>query len=169
MVDRVNLGLLPDCEKAWESAIKMLKPTGGMLHIHANIDGKRCVAWSKRLHKTLQQYCIENGKEQNRVRVVHLEKVKSVAPNTVHVVADVLVYNFASVMYCELPSTKQQFQKIVERGVPVVFTNAFKWNIDDLIQVAGDSEVAKYNTTLWLIKSISRLACITPWKKPRAN
>ncbi|XP_023718036.1 tRNA wybutosine-synthesizing protein 2 homolog isoform X3 [Cryptotermes secundus] len=37
IADRVNLGLLPSCEASWQTACKVLKSTGGVLHIHGNV------------------------------------------------------------------------------------------------------------------------------------
>jgi tRNA wybutosine-synthesizing protein 2 len=34
----VNLGLIPSSEESWPIACQVLKKTGGILHIHANID-----------------------------------------------------------------------------------------------------------------------------------
>jgi tRNA wybutosine-synthesizing protein 2 len=37
VADRVNLGLLPSSEPGWQVACKVLKPTGGVLHLHGNV------------------------------------------------------------------------------------------------------------------------------------
>lgn len=37
IADRVNLGLLPSSESGWQIACKVLKSTGGMLHVHGNV------------------------------------------------------------------------------------------------------------------------------------
>ena len=35
---RVNLGLIPSSDISWKTAVKALKPTGGVLHIHTNVE-----------------------------------------------------------------------------------------------------------------------------------
>jgi tRNA G37 N-methylase Trm5 len=35
--DRVSLGLIPSSEAGWPLAVRALKPTGGWLHVHANV------------------------------------------------------------------------------------------------------------------------------------
>jgi tRNA wybutosine-synthesizing protein 2 len=37
IADRVNLGLLPSSEPGWLVACKVLKSTGGVLHVHGNV------------------------------------------------------------------------------------------------------------------------------------
>ena len=37
VADRVNLGLLPSSEPGWPVAAAVLKPRGGMLHVHGNV------------------------------------------------------------------------------------------------------------------------------------
>jgi Predicted methyltransferase len=37
IADRVNLGLLPSSECGWQIACKVLKSSGGMLHVHGNV------------------------------------------------------------------------------------------------------------------------------------
>lgn len=40
IADRVNLGLLPSSESGWKTACLALKPDGGILHIHCNVETK---------------------------------------------------------------------------------------------------------------------------------
>lgn len=40
MADRVNLGLIPSSEDGWPVACRVLKPTGGVLHIHGNVNSR---------------------------------------------------------------------------------------------------------------------------------
>ncbi|XP_052229697.1 tRNA wybutosine-synthesizing protein 2 homolog isoform X2 [Dreissena polymorpha] len=42
IADRVNLGLIPSSEEGWPVACAALKPCGGTLHIHHNINSKPC-------------------------------------------------------------------------------------------------------------------------------
>ncbi|XP_070200747.1 tRNA wybutosine-synthesizing protein 2 homolog [Littorina saxatilis] len=38
VADRVNLGLIPSSEEGWPVACRALKPSGGVLHIHGNVN-----------------------------------------------------------------------------------------------------------------------------------
>ncbi|XP_076450177.1 tRNA wybutosine-synthesizing protein 2 homolog isoform X2 [Babylonia areolata] len=40
VADRINLGLIPSSEEGWPVACRVLKPTGGMLHIHGNVNSQ---------------------------------------------------------------------------------------------------------------------------------
>lgn len=37
VADHINLGLIPSCEEYWISAADILKPSGGVMHVHGNI------------------------------------------------------------------------------------------------------------------------------------
>merc|ERR1712179_246608 len=41
VADRVNLGLIPQSDISWRTACKTLKPAGGVLHIHGNVETKK--------------------------------------------------------------------------------------------------------------------------------
>ena len=85
--DRVLLGYLPSSEMTWERAIQALKPKGGTLHIHMNVEEERIDDWCK---DTLQQ-CLAYAKTCGldwHVNRLHLEKVKWYAPRIRHVVLD---------------------------------------------------------------------------------
>ena len=85
--DRVLLGYLPSSEATWEGAIQALKPEGGTLHIHMNVEEERIDNWCK---ETLQQ-CLGYAKACGHdwyVNTFHLEKVKWYAPRIRHVVLD---------------------------------------------------------------------------------
>ena len=78
VADRVVLGLLPTSEHM-EDAVRCLKPSGGWLHVHMNVEEERIEAWA----------------EETAVRlggsIGHLERVKWYAPRIRHVVLDVRV------------------------------------------------------------------------------
>ena len=40
VADRVNLGLIPSSEEGWPVACRVLKPTGGVMHIHGNVNSQ---------------------------------------------------------------------------------------------------------------------------------
>ena len=79
LADRVVLGLLPTSEHAWEDAVRCLKPSGGWLHVHMNVEEERVEGWAKDTAARL------GGK------IGHLERVKWYAPRIRHVVLDVHV------------------------------------------------------------------------------
>jgi tRNA G37 N-methylase Trm5 len=90
LADRVHLGILPSSETVWLSAISCLKPSGGMLHIHMNIEEEKIADFVT--------YCIESiaklAKQLGREGIVsakHVEKVKWYAPRMRHIVIDVSV------------------------------------------------------------------------------
>ena len=74
--DRVLLGLLPSSEHAWEDAVRCLKPSGGWLHVHMNVEEERIEAWAEETAAKL------GG------AVGHIERVKWYAPRIRHVVLD---------------------------------------------------------------------------------
>jgi tRNA G37 N-methylase Trm5 len=88
---RVNLGLIPSSEAGWPVAIAVLRPEGGMLHVHANVGSstEEEEAWKARLVERLEALAADAGRSGWRARALHLEVVKSYAPRLNHVVADV--------------------------------------------------------------------------------
>lgn len=40
VADHVNMGLIPSCEEYWETGVRALKSTGGILHIHGTVCSK---------------------------------------------------------------------------------------------------------------------------------
>lgn len=77
LADRVVLGLLPSSEHAWEDARRCLKPEGGWLHVHMNVEEERVEEWAEQTAARLEG------------EVHHLERVKWYAPRIRHVVLDV--------------------------------------------------------------------------------
>ena len=86
--DRILLGYLPSSEATWRPAIGALKPVGGTLHIHMNVEEERIDSWSKETIETCLNFARQIGREWY---VVHhrIEKVKWYAPRIRHVVLDV--------------------------------------------------------------------------------
>ena len=79
LADRVVLGLLPSSEDAWDHAVRCLKPGGGLLHVHMNVEEERIEAWAT---STATRF---GGK------IEHLERVKWYAPRIRHAVLDVRI------------------------------------------------------------------------------
>ena len=45
IADRICLGLLPSSEDGWPVAVRLLKSSGGILHVHMNINSKDLNEW----------------------------------------------------------------------------------------------------------------------------
>ena len=89
VADRVLLGLLPNAEMSWETALKALKPHGGVLHVHSNVNSGEEDEWMARLLGELKSLAIGIGREDLDFVVDHLERVKWYGPRIRHVVCDV--------------------------------------------------------------------------------
>ena len=85
--DRCHLGLLPSSESVWEACLLALKPTGGTLHVHMNVEEERIDAWVEATVLRFQSLVDVHGLSFN-VEPVHLERVKWFAPRVRHVVLD---------------------------------------------------------------------------------
>ena len=89
IADRVLLGLLPDSETSWPTAVAALRAeTGGVMHVHGNVASGEEEAWARRLESEVAALAADLGREW-AVRVEHVEKVKWYAPRVRHLVADV--------------------------------------------------------------------------------
>jgi len=88
IADRCHLGLLPSSQSVWKLAIACLKESGGILHIHMNVEEEKIEPWIDSTIHSLQQYAIEL-KRNYHVEVKHLERVKWFSPRVRHVVLDV--------------------------------------------------------------------------------
>ena len=86
--DRILLGYLPSSEATWRLAVQALKPSGGTLHIHMNVEEERIDGWIAETIDKCLDYAQEFGRKW-RVTANHLEKVKWYAPRVRHVVLDV--------------------------------------------------------------------------------
>ena len=87
VADRCHLGLLPSSEKVWEACLLALKPTGGTLHVHMNVEEERIEAWVEQTVNRFKQMT-EAHQLGFEVRPHHLERVKWFAPRVRHVVLD---------------------------------------------------------------------------------
>ena len=89
VADRVLLGLLPHAEMSWETAVRALKRTGGVLHVHSNVNSGEEEEWMRRLVRELNSIATANGLDDWDIVVEHLERVKWYGPRIRHVVCDV--------------------------------------------------------------------------------
>lgn len=88
VADRCHLGLLPSSEAVWQHALACLKPSGGWLHIHMNVEKEKVQAWSDETVHTLKQFAQDSGRNWS-IEAKHIERVKSYSPGVLHVVLDV--------------------------------------------------------------------------------
>lgn len=89
IADRILLGLLPSAEKSYDIALKCLKDSGGVLHIHglapSNNHQKLASETTERLEKLNLKY---------KVKKIEINKIKSYAPHWDHLVLDVRIVKF---------------------------------------------------------------------------
>jgi tRNA G37 N-methylase Trm5 len=79
--------LLPSSEAAWEASLLTLKPTGGTLHIHMNVEEENIDDWVKDTVVRFEQMS-HHHQRGFKAEVLHLERVKWFAPRVRHVVLD---------------------------------------------------------------------------------
>ena len=89
VADRCHLGLLPSSEPVWEACLLALKPTGGMLHVHMNVEEERIEDWISTTVKRFEDLVERHGLNVD-VEARHLERVKWFAPRVRHVVLDLM-------------------------------------------------------------------------------
>jgi tRNA G37 N-methylase Trm5 len=87
LADRCHLGLLPSSEPVWEPCLLALKPSGGVLHVHMNVEEERIEAWTA---ATIHAFELLVAKHELgfTVQATHVERVKWFAPRVRHVVLD---------------------------------------------------------------------------------
>ncbi|GAV85023.1 Met_10 domain-containing protein/TYW3 domain-containing protein/Kelch_2 domain-containing protein/Kelch_4 domain-containing protein/Kelch_6 domain-containing protein [Cephalotus follicularis] len=88
VADRVCLGLLPTSEGSWLTAVRALRSTGGMLHVHGNVKDSEVCLWTEHVSKSFYEIARSEGRCWV-VSVEHVERVKWYAPHICHLVADV--------------------------------------------------------------------------------
>ena len=87
VANRCHLGLLPSSESAWEPCLLALKPSGGVLHVHMNVEEERIEAWTAATVQTFEALVAKHDLGLS-VQAQHLERVKWFAPRVRHVVLD---------------------------------------------------------------------------------
>ena len=90
LADRVHMGILPSSKKTWQSAINCLKPSGGKLHIHMNVEEEKIEDFVTYCSDSIAKLAKQLGRE-GIVSVEHVEKVKWYAPRIRHIVIDISV------------------------------------------------------------------------------
>ena len=169
IADRVLLGLIPSSEDGWPIALRVLKPSGGWLHVHANVSEDLQTDWVQMMLIRLQEIAkCTAGKEGLCMRVCHVERVKNYAPRIVHIVVDVecSLHEYSSkfcnqllpvndswshrrpVRVIEHASSEYFWEHVFSMNVPVVLCGidlgsaVSKWSAQYLIDVVPEKVVA---------------------------
>lgn len=93
VADRVSLGLIPSSEASWVTAVKALRNSGGIMHVHGNVKDTEEESWTDRVAKSIAEIAKTEG-HCWEVTVEHVERVKWYAPHIRHLVADVRCRQF---------------------------------------------------------------------------
>ncbi|MQL85849.1 hypothetical protein Taro_018366 [Colocasia esculenta] len=88
VADRVCLGLLPSSEGSWLTAVRALRPEGGVLHIHGNVKDSEEKMWTEYVVTSIDNMAKLEGHPWD-VSLQHLERVKWYGPHIRHLVADI--------------------------------------------------------------------------------
>ncbi len=87
VADRVCLGLLPSSDCGWIAGATVLKPSGGTLHVHFNVNESEIGNWVASACERWTNIFTSINKPMI-VNCTHVEKVKWYAPRVRHIVAD---------------------------------------------------------------------------------
>ena len=92
---RVNLGLIPHSSLSWRTACQALRETGGILHVHGNVESRKedvkkakMLQWSESVRDSILQTLQEVKQKQFHGEILHTECVKSYSPRVFHLVVD---------------------------------------------------------------------------------
>jgi tRNA G37 N-methylase Trm5 len=95
VADRVLLGLIPSSRCAWGTALRVLKPAGGLLHVHYNVAEEEAARFGEEdLLPALRALAAGEAALAAHgwaFALRHRERVKSYAPRVAHYVYDVEV------------------------------------------------------------------------------
>jgi len=91
--------MLPSVGEAWKTAVEALDPwLGGWLHLHETVAESRLVKRSEEIVEGVVYHVrrLEDMEglsptTSKEVKLVHIEKVKSVGPRMLHIVVDIWV------------------------------------------------------------------------------
>jgi tRNA wybutosine-synthesizing protein 3 len=73
----------------WPLAVSAMKPTGGKMHVHENVNDMDIDNWTKNTCVLFENMFLNINKPM-KVSCIHIEKVKSYAPHVLHIVADLI-------------------------------------------------------------------------------
>ena len=92
---RVNLGLIPQSSSSWRTACEALRQTGGILHVHGNVEcskqdvkRRKMLSWSEDVRESILHTLQEVKQKQFEGEILHTECVKSYSPRVFHLVVD---------------------------------------------------------------------------------
>ena len=85
VADRVLLGLLPSSEDGFEPAMRVLKESGGVLHVHGLAPAGDYDSWLENVEASLSALRPDSSMAS------HVKRVKSYAPHWEHCVLEVIV------------------------------------------------------------------------------
>jgi len=91
--------MLPSVGEAWKTAVEALDPwLGGWLHLHETVAANRLVERSEEIMEGVVNHVLHledmeglSTTTSKEVKLVHVEKVKSVGPRMLHIVVDIWV------------------------------------------------------------------------------
>lgn len=84
----IYTGLLPSSVAGWAPAVRALRSTGGIIHVHENVLAADLDGWKEDTRMQFESYLHLFDKSHLEVIIEHLETVKSYAPRVYHVVLD---------------------------------------------------------------------------------
>lgn len=89
--NRILLGYLPSSQRSWAAAVAMLNNlTGGILHLHENVSKEQIENRRMNIENQLMKYLHKShGNVCWKIKTLHTELVKSIAPGILHVVYDI--------------------------------------------------------------------------------
>lgn len=88
-VMHVNCGLLPTSELSWEMAVKIWRGDG-WLHLHENVGVDDIETRRLEIGQMVEKWLVEDN-DDRKVRMEHVERVKTFAPGVWHCVFDVYI------------------------------------------------------------------------------
>ncbi|KAF2813145.1 uncharacterized protein BDZ99DRAFT_343087, partial [Mytilinidion resinicola] len=89
-VRHVNCGLLPTSRGSWRTAVGAVDPgLGGWVHLHENMAVGEMREKAEEVTREIDRISGEEGR--GRVRLEHVEKVKTYAPGVMHCVLDIWI------------------------------------------------------------------------------
>lgn len=97
-IRHVNCGMLPTIGAAWKGAVEAVDPwLGGWVHLHETVDERQMGIRSEEIVGDVEEYWkslnrrFHEQDRHERIRLEHLERVKSTGPRLWHVVLDIWI------------------------------------------------------------------------------
>ncbi|KAF2103139.1 hypothetical protein NA57DRAFT_33587 [Rhizodiscina lignyota] len=96
-VRHINCGLLPTSRGSWETAVHLVQPEGGWIHLHENIAVADIHARAEEIVldiQTMYEAGDASAAERDvpgKIELQHVERVKTYAPGVMHCVLDIYI------------------------------------------------------------------------------